>query len=805
MKRLVWVVGLTLAVMAVWSSTAFAGVSTSSAPGLAVPSTVEAGETITCGFIPGNDWSSDDGGTPVFSFYAWFYTSDENPGDEIFSGLSQATYTVQPADIGQQIVCEQVDFDNGEHGYGYSVPSAATSTIVPGPAPTSTGTLAVDGAVEVGHSLSCDANDVTWTPNQPGDTVNVSFAWQYAGGGPPAGTTTSSSTYSPVANDVSQQLECVETAVDATTGGTASTTSAATIPVEPLAAVTITEYSPTLAGNVGENIAGISVSASLEREDIHGDESVVATGSAATSAAGAWSLSLTPTAGSTLEAFGAPGDALAISYSRGTAPNGTVPPPTGTLLQSSTVPFDSSSSISADGSEISNSELPDCTGLQYLVNGVAESTSADASGCGYVPGAPVTADDHVQAAQTDWEPIDQGGYTAVVTAIDEVGLPGVPPGQGVPVCSADYVYGVVECDDLTVGAFTVTVNSSTTPLAISDDGGSYSGSALVPGLTAGETVTLRESGVSRALSVLHLGTLRVDEGAQPFERIPADVTVPAGGSCSPGELVGNFNSGSTNYPCPSSGSMPFAFGTSELDDLSGGYSTVAVPSLIDLIPTQGDSVSGVNWTAYADIEGHDSLGNSNATDLASVASVRFSVFPSGSGTAALNEAMTPGANDDGAFEAATVTTQLATGRYWADSLLTDSHGDTAAYSTQFAVEPADASGAGATGPQGPAGATGASGTTVPTAMRATASCKVTDTSKRSRVRCTVTYRAGNGAIRTRWQLRIRGRVARHGSSSLIHGRAVISPAHLKNLPAGRYTLQVSVAGHTASTTVRIRG
>jgi hypothetical protein len=60
-----------------------------------------------------------------------------------------------------------------------------------------------------------------------------------------------------------------------------------------------------------------------------------------------------------------------------------------------------------------------------------------------------------------------------------------------------------------------------------------------------------------------------------------------------------------------------------------------------------------------------------------------------------------------------VVTGMGSGRYTANWLLTDSHGDTVAYSNPFAVQDIPAGPRGPAGPQGPTGATGATGTQGP--------------------------------------------------------------------------------------------
>jgi hypothetical protein len=696
-----------------WPAGATAAVSTTTAPSMG--GTAAVGDTLTCGSVDASDWTSDDNGAPTLYDYQWFYASDETPGDEIYDSLGATgsvsdRYVIQPADVGQQIVCEQQDTDGGSSGDGSvanSPPSPATPAVVVGTGPSETGQLAVDGSAEVGGTLSCDDSALTWTPaDGSGDSVTTNVNWQYVGGGAPAGSPSNTDTYQPVAADVGKTLECVETATDADTGGADSATSAPSEPVAPDAAVTVTEYSPTVSGDIGETVAGVSISATLDRSDASGAETVVASGTATSASDGGWSLSLAPETGTVADGFGASGDELSLSYGSGTAPAGTILPADATLTNGGNVIFESGSSINGAGTLVSSDDTGDCSTLNYIVDGTSESTISDAAACQYSPAKVLTDNDHVQAAVTSAETVDDAGDLGTVTAIDDVGLLGVPATDGAPTCTADLVYGSVVCTGLDSASFSVGTGGAKTSLSTSADGdGSYTGYATLSGLTAGQTVTLTEAGDSRALPALHVGTLRVDEGLQTTSG-PADVAFANGGSCQPYKLVGGGL-------CPSSGTMTTALGTDEFDDLSGGETVVDVPTLNNLTPAADAAMPDGVWTASADIVSADSgPSDSNAADLAAVAGVKLGIVPSGSGTATATLQMTPSSNDDGPYESASLTSALTPGRYWADFVLTDSHGDTLAYADQFAEAPGGGTGpTGATGPTGETGTTGSTGAT----------------------------------------------------------------------------------------------
>jgi hypothetical protein len=825
MKRIICVVAPVLAALALLTASATASTNTSHAP--TVSGTPSVGDTLTCSQLPANDWTSDDGGTPTLYDYEWFYAHDESPGDQIWDALGDTgelsnTYAVQAADVGQQIVCEQIENDlNGDGTDAASLPSNATAAVVAGAAPTSVGTLLVDGAAEVGGALTCDDSNVTWSAADNDDWVDTSMSWEYRGGGVVSGTPNDEGTYAPVAGDVGKQLVCVETGTDGLTGGSRSITSAATAVVTAEPAVTITEYSPAVSGNIGAAAAGVAVTAYLERVGLDGNEDVVAAGTASTGSNGAWSTTLTATTGSTPDAFGASGDELVITYAAGTAPSGIVLPAAETLLQNENVPFETGSTINAGGTEIASDDVADCFTLTYAVDaGARNSTTADAQGCQYEPGVAVTDNDHVQAVETEAETVDGAGDVATVTAIDDVGLLGVPAEDGIPTCTADYVYGVVTCDGLNAGPFTVTSGGASKSLVTASDGdGSYSGQATLSGLTSGATVTLKESGETRTLTLLHLGTLRVDEGDQSSGAHPADVSLPDGGSCTPYKLVdGNL--------CPQSGTMPDALGTAEFDDLSGGETVVDAPSLSDLIPSSASEIPSGGWSAYADLNAGADATQSLA--IPSVSSVLFTLVPHGSGTAIVSEPMTASSDDDGPFESLNVTQTLTPGLYWAGFLLTDSHGDTIAYTEPFALAANGAGSTGSAGPAGPtgqtgpagpagtagaAGAAGSAGPTGPTGTAGTAgpagsagprggtgpagkNATVTCKASGKKVACTVKY-SGASSAKIRWRLVRGSRVVSSGTSRVRDGRDSLAlGAHTARLKPGRYTLIVTGAGST---------
>lgn len=578
----------------------------------------------------------------------------------------------------------------------------------------------ITGTPEVGNTLTCAAG--TWTGTNPGDSIGpIDYEWYYAsslrapfydGGTNP--------TYTPVTADVGKALVCVEVEMDFTDGTNAIAESDPSAPVAALSAVTITRFSTAVSGNIGSSVSGVTVSLTLNRATGSGSATAqVATATAVTDAGGAWSATLTPVnpTGGPPNAFGAPGDTLTASYAPPAARPATTVPPDFTYSEAtlaggffggaSGVQFEGlESSISADGSTLTGQIAgPDCTSFSFLIDGAQEATSAGSGGpCTLQPASDVTDADHVQAAYTTVIS-DDSGDRSTVTAIDDVGLPGTGA-VGPPTCTADLVFDTVTCVNLDGGNFAVTRNGGT-PIALTsvqDSTGVFTGSAPVPGLGPGDTITLDETSptaTTRHLTTLNVYALRVDLGSGGHV---------LSGTCQPNKvmLAGGL--------CQPDGTVPTAFaGTALFDDLSGGSTIVSVPHLSDLVPTVNDSMSGTDWGSYADMSGPGTA----AQIFAATRSISFQVVPEDGGAAVFDQDMFVTTNSAGAFATVTVD-PLSAGRYVATWLLTDANGDTQAYSNLFVQQPGGSGGGGPpgppgptgnTGPAGPVGSTGANGTT----------------------------------------------------------------------------------------------
>jgi hypothetical protein len=444
-----------------------------------------------------------------------------------------------------------------------------------------------------------------------------------------------------------------------------------------------------------------------------------------------------------------------------------------------------------------SADYPDpgsCAGVSFIVNGGAPvATSSVASKCSATLGPAVTDEDAVLVRVPT--SFDDGSKLTLTEPVGPVGngFAGTPDGPAT--CSGELVSGQVGCGPLQEGTYTlarqrgsVAVNFTVGP----DD--SNGGFVTIPGgLEAGDVVTLKHQGGTRALTTLHLSTLRLDVNDNGV----------AGGSCEPRLWLG-FLEG----VCPANGSIPSnsISGPIEYDDLSGGTTGLAIPVFTFVIPTDSDSVLG-NFQAYADTAGNVTTTtltlhhrNANGTDGA-LAAGPITIDPVNGGA----------------------VSGLAPGRYNATWVLTDTQGDGTTHDTnrtfsELTVQPGGGAGPagtpgaggaqgpagspGATGPAGPAGPTGATGPKGPRGRPgrdARVTCKVKKAKTGPKVTCTVKFaKKAKGKVHA---LLTRG-TRIYATGRTVHGALRLTAK--RRLPPGIYTLTVVGKHHSTRLSVTVR-
>lgn len=429
--------------------------------------------------------------------------------------------------------------------------------------------------------------------------------------------------------------------------------------------VSVREFSQVVSGSLApaDAQAGVEVDVTLSRPVGDGTMQLIGSGSRTTDSAGTWSITLAPVNPAAGPAHGIiPGDTIDAHYVA--PPDSTVPVPTDRSYTLTGFSFGIPGSppvIAADGSSIT---APTFEGRPEIkVNGTTLKQPCTGT-CTYTLSPPVSDADSVGVFFSK---------TAIALNTEvAAGLLGVA--SGAPNCSADLVTGQVTCFNLNAGQFAI-VRDGGAPIALSSSaapGGGFEGTASVPGLKGGDVVTLDETSptaTTRHLTTLHVAKLRVDIGADSVA-----------GACQPDEPLGTPGA----VLCPSTGAIPAGLTDAPrvFDDRSGGQTLVSVPSLSHLIPAQDASITGKKFTTYADITG----AGSTAQVLADTHSVTLTIRPHGGSDPVVHKTITPASDSDGVFAKATVN-GLAPGRYFADWVLTDKHGDThGGYETLFAIQ-----------------------------------------------------------------------------------------------------------------------
>lgn len=463
--------------------------------------------------------------------------------------------------------------------------------------------------------------------------------------------------YSPPATDGGKSLVCRVTERDNDDHTTATADSAATAPLAPLPSVTITKYSSRVSGSLGEPLAGVSLTGSLVRHGI-----TVATVTATTNSSGDWSASLASVGDGPDHGF-YPGDGLSTHYAPPAAdPDATVPPDF-TYGGPSQSLFFPAGAISSDGTQVTvagqSGQLP-CSKYRVLINQTQATPAGSPNNCLLTTSAPLSDNDVVGVQLTIRTLLNgSGSVVRLRTAAGLVGASSLPP-----TCNADLASGEVSCFTLTTGQFALSVDGgSPQPLTITNG----TGTATLPGLKAGDTVTLDETSptpTARHLMTLHVLRFQANFSAGTF----------VSGACSPGAPL-------SGVLCPLTGHTPDIAPLTLFDDRSGCKLTIDMPSLANMIPTDDASLSSGTFTAYVDLAGDQPADQL----LAETKAVRLTVRPHGSETPVFTRKMTMASDSDGAF-ASTHVSGLSTGRYFADWVLTDHNGDTNTFERLFAVQ-----------------------------------------------------------------------------------------------------------------------
>ncbi len=574
----------------------------------------------------------------------------------------------------------------------------------------------------------------------------------------------------------------------------------------PIASVSVTAFSPNVSGNIGEQVAGVSVSVALMRQ---GPISYiqVASGSAVTQPGGSWSLTLSPVHGPLPNGT----DQLDVAYATGSAPPRT-PLPGSFVYQ----PVFLGGAISADGSTITVDGGP-CRAFSVIVDGTPHPPTNVDGACTYSPSPAVTDGDHVQVAYTSESssPPTTADLTSIVDA-PLLGGPGFPPS-----CLIDLVFGNVVCSDLNAGNFAVSLNGAA-PVPLTDTqysfdpaGGIYYGEANVPGLESGGVLTLDETSptpTTRHIATVHLASLRVDVSA----------TGAVTGSCQPGEFLLGYTEAQLlafQGICASDGAIADSgsfsvngdgpWSANQEDDLGDGSTLLNLPTLSSAAPQAGESMLEDGWDAYAGLSATADttfLGFANETAaqiLSATSTVNLAIAPAAGNAPVFSQNTSLSIDSQGAFATLAVGA-LAPGRYIGDWTLTDSHGDTEQSSNLFFIQPDP--GAGVSGPVGPAGPTGATGEIGPAgpsgppgpagkngiAYQVNCVRKPVGRHGQTKDSCTVTVLAP-GAHRVDVVIHRGNTAYARGRAELRAGVAHVHLRILRTLRSGTYTVSVTVS------------
>jgi len=519
----------------------------------------------------------------------------------------------------------------------------------------------------------------------------------------------------------------------------------------PTPTVNITRYSNVISGNAG--VSGVTVEAYLVRGNcnepsdtcglngtpVQGDNIVDQTPSSGvvTDVGGNWSTSF-PT-----HAPGDGNDTVVVTYPTGT---GAPAPATYGSFSFSGLGFDMADGIvnvfgQPDGSSNITVNCPAANPPTCGISAVSGNLNQPGNvhtplSFTFNPGTPGNYTAPI-ASSPGYNPSDT--LTLTVTAPTNTNgsesnlvytFQGPMPGSGgaAPTCSADLVTSTVTCSNLLqtfsgggtqsptydIKDVTKGVTMSNVQAFFGGGGGGATASTTFPppGISPGDTITLVDhvtgGPTPLVLTTLHVASMRVDLLQFTGEFGSGSNVTGTTSTCTQALwfYVNPMNGGggfpfvcpgpgttTTTIPQDMEGGIPTP--VAQTDEFSGGTTSVNVPSIHRTVPSDGDSIAGGVFTAYADV----GMGGADPVALQYAPLSNTSACPDNSCTSVGNANLPAGVGVGS-------PTPLAQGRYQASWMLTDAHADTSTLLTQFVIQPANT---GPTGPAGPAGTNGAQG------------------------------------------------------------------------------------------------
>ena len=462
--------------------------------------------------------------------------------------------------------------------------------------------------------------------------------------------------------------------------------------------VVLTQFSPTVRGNEGITPASATtVTVTLSRLG-----SLVASGSGAVSSTdGSWSVKLTPTSTTPASRTQAPSidqDQIDVHYDGPGAPEDQV---VGGHNGGRGALFSllSETHINAGRTVGSFPNQGNCADVIFSVNGKKVITAPNGRQCEASFSPAISDSDHVQIEDTEPLAAVDGTGPGRVTLIGDGPLPRPGFESGPPSCDADYVDETVTCSVLNGFTFTATRLRGDETITLQYSlGDSYQGTAKMPGgFEVGDKIELKEQGVSRVLSTLTVDRLRTDAPSFFYGDgvgvVVSSSSDESSGECSPNKWLESyiyFEPFPQSLCNPDGTQPPDAYALATYDDTSGGATSVDIPNFEFVAPQDGESIQSP-FVAYADTIG------------ATPSKETLTIFTRNSDGSNGNQVGSSHAIDP--VRGAPVS-GLSPGRYNANWVLTDSHGDTTTLTTQFIVQPSTP---GTPGPRGPQGATGPRG------------------------------------------------------------------------------------------------